>query len=149
MSKSEIQFKVGEKVLETSGYTYDRTMTLRIGTIKTVGKVRMKVQFIRKNDEPRIEEFVIATGERVGGQSFYHHKVEPLTTEAHERFNVWKTRVLAEKGIREAGEKFDKAYRDNIRDDRTNSLVPTKNLQEAAELIEKALTLLKFTPEEN
>jgi len=143
-------FKVGDKVLETSGHTYDRTYSLRIGKVVKVGKSRMKVEFLRKDDVPRVEEFYVESGKKYGCGPYYHHEVCHLTEEKMVQFTNWKSRMIAERTVRGASEKLEKAYRDYVRDDRKES-VPTNDLVQAADLIEQALELLtpKQTEEES
>lgn len=146
MSKTELfaAVKVGDKVLEEQGHTYDRTYALSIGTVQSVSKTRFKVAFARKDSDPRISDFY-KTGKSYGQASYYHHECEPLTDEGKQRFFDLKERTLAERNICFAGEKIEKAYRDHVRDDREKK-VSTANLNKANELVDKIVELL--TPKE-
>lgn len=131
--------KVGDQVLRESGYSYDRTLNLKIGTVKSVSKTRFKVSFKRKDDE-YVQEFYLS-GEAFGKGPYYVDHVKPLTKEARERFNAWKARVIAERDIRDAGDKLNEAYRDNVRDDRDQK-ISTEDLCRAAAAINQAIDIL-------
>lgn len=140
--------KVGDKVLKTSGHTYDRTLNLRVGTVVKLTKTQIKVEF-RRRDDTYTENFRLSNGHKVGASPYYTCHIEPFTDEAYERFLAWRDRLRAERRVRDGAEKIEKVYRDNIRDDRTNAVISTENLVEAAELIDKTLKLLNYKEEES